>query len=400
MDKLRITKLFVSNVGPFEEIHLVFPARSGINLICGDNGIGKSTILESLAAPFSKGGLTNLKKKHGSEGGEIIVSCVVSGNEHNLTVPVKNYEPDKSDHKITFNDYDRWMIFARTNREITYAKLNAISSDPSFEPYAISERVSLGIPLRDIKNWIANRILFGNHYYRSNEYEYIVKNTKFMKSVISILDSNFSFHEVDPKTFEIKINTPTGVVPFEYLSSGFKSAYILIIGVLKEIEYRTLGVSAELFSGVILIDEIELHLHPTWQCEISSILKEAFPNAQIIATTHSPHVIQRADPSEVIALYRKEDGSTDQRPLPSSEYGYAGWTLEEVLEDIMGVSDTKSSVFRAAIHAFDSAIDNEDCEKIQGTLQILEKMLHKDSPLRKIIAIQAVPYVSNRETEQ
>jgi len=66
----------------------------------------------------------------------------------------------------------------------------------------------------------------------------------------------------------------------------------------------------------------------------------------------------------------------------------------------MGVSDTKSSVFRAAIHAFDSAIDNEDSEKIQETLHILEKMLHKDSPLRKIIALQAVPYVSNRETEQ
>lgn len=59
------------------------------------------------------------------------------------------------------------------------------------------------------------------------------------------------------------------------------------------------------FDGIIMIDEIDIHLHPQWQAKIVNVLKETFPNAQIIATTHSPSVLQTAKAEEIIPLYKR-----------------------------------------------------------------------------------------------
>ena len=52
-------------------------------------------------------------------------------------------------------------------------------------------------------------------------------------------------------------------------------------------------------NGVVLIDEVELHLHPSWQQKIILILRESFPNIQFIVTTHSPHVLSTVDKKEI-----------------------------------------------------------------------------------------------------
>jgi predicted ATP-binding protein involved in virulence len=79
--------------------------------------------------------------------------------------------------------------------------------------------------------------------------------------------------------------------------------------------------------GVVMIDEIDLHLHPTWQKQVVSDLKTAFPNIQFVATTHSPFIVQSLESDELINL----DKISDVKPKDLS--------LEEVAEDIMGVDD-------------------------------------------------------------
>lgn len=120
--------------------------------------------------------------------------------------------------------------------------------------------------------------------------------------------------------------------------------------------------------------------------------KRTFPRAQIIATTHSPHVVQAASPEEVIALVVQADERVMPRSVPQSKFGYLGWTIEEVLEDIMGVEDTRTATFREAMYAFDSAIEAEDEAKIRHALADLEEMLHPNNPLRKLLRIQAAPF--------
>ena len=78
-------------------------------------------------------------------------------------------------------------------------------------------------------------------------------------------------------------------------------------------------------AGVVLIDELELHLHPKWQREVSEKLRKTFPNIQFIATTHSPFVIQALRPGELINLDPKEFVE------------YADKSVEDIAENVMGV---------------------------------------------------------------
>ena len=69
------------------------------------------------------------------------------------------------------------------------------------------------------------------------------------------------------------LQTPSGQIYFEYLSSGFKSLIILFLGIIMEIEFRfgDQDIKVEDFDGIIIIDEIDVHLHPTWQTQIINI---------------------------------------------------------------------------------------------------------------------------------
>ena len=78
-------------------------------------------------------------------------------------------------------------------------------------------------------------------------------------------------------------------------------------------------------AGVVLIDELELHLHPTWQREASEKLRKTFPNVQFIATTHSPFVIQALRPGELINLD------------PDEFAEYSDKSIEDIAENVMGV---------------------------------------------------------------
>ncbi len=75
--------------------------------------------------------------------------------------------------------------------------------------------------------------------------------------------------------------------------------------------------------GIVLIDEIDLSLHPTWQRRIVGILKEFFPRIQFICATHSPFIIQSLEEGELITL---------DQPLDSE---YSGEGLEDIAEDII-----------------------------------------------------------------
>jgi predicted ATP-binding protein involved in virulence len=84
-------------------------------------------------------------------------------------------------------------------------------------------------------------------------------------------------------------------------------------------------------AGVVLIDELELHLHPKWQREVSEKLRATFPKIQFIATTHSPFVIQAMRPGELINLDPDEFGE------------YADKSIEDIAENVMGVEVPQKS---------------------------------------------------------
>ncbi|MDL0295845.1 AAA family ATPase, partial [Clostridioides difficile] len=142
------------------------------------------------------------------------------------------------------------------------------------------------------------------------------------------------------------------------------------------------------FDGVILIDELDLHLHPEWQVKIVNALKVLLPKAQIIATTHSPNMIQTLSPDEIIPLTMDENGNVRKKDLELGEYGLQGWTIEEILTDVMGMKTTSSELYLDTMKKFDRAMDKENVDEIKKYYDILMKMLHPNSTLRTILKIQ------------
>lgn len=108
---------------------------------------------------------------------------------------------------------------------------------------------------------------------------------------------SLSYSMIDDKIYVSKITTGIDVcdkVPIDSLSAGTKS----VLGVVADLAYRCCTLNPHLREraamgtpGIVLIDEIELHLHPAWQQQIIPTLQKIFPKIQFIVTTHSPQVV-------------------------------------------------------------------------------------------------------------
>jgi predicted ATP-binding protein involved in virulence len=88
-------------------------------------------------------------------------------------------------------------------------------------------------------------------------------------------------------------------------------------------------------NGIVLIDEIDLHLHPKWQRNIIPRLTKVFPNCQFIISTHSPHVINHVQPENIFLLDQTPEGIVASHP--SKSYGN---NANRILEDLMGLETT------------------------------------------------------------
>ena len=93
--------------------------------------------------------------------------------------------------------------------------------------------------------------------------------------------------------------------------------------------------------GIVLIDEIELHMHPLWQRKVLHVLRETFPNIQFIITTHSPQVLGEADNHyNIFVLQETEDGGCEVQRIERMD----GYDSNLILEKYMGTNSKNASV--------------------------------------------------------
>ncbi|HFX6399027.1 AAA family ATPase [Acinetobacter baumannii] len=384
-ETMKITSLGLENVGGISNLNLE-NLNPQMNIICGENGVGKTNILDSIASWFSENDKNTLKKKVGSDKGKILVITDNLGSNH-YEISIDKFDPEQYDSYLNNQNYGnvkKSLLYLKTNRGIDYKKISSIQADPDIEHRARYN--ATGINNDDIKDWLLNRILHSGHEKHLSEIQ--LKNLEFAKESFSLLNPDFKYSRLNTSN-ELFVNTPTGEIYFEYLSSGFKSIIYILLGIIKEIDYRLKhdDTAARDYNGIILIDEIELHLHPEWQGRICEVLKVAFPNAQFFISTHSPHVVQTALKGEVVALERK-DGNVGRRELPESQYGYQGWTVEEILEDVMGMVDLRTQKYKEIKGRFDKALEDKDRNAAHIAYEELDKMLHPQYPLRPVFRMQ------------
>ncbi|HFF8937812.1 AAA family ATPase [Serratia ureilytica] len=157
---------------------------------------------------------------------------------------------------------------------------------------------------------------------------------------------NFIF-DINEETLLIELERE-GIVRFSDLSDGFRN----MVAMVADIAHRCAKLNphfgdaaAKLTQGTILIDELDLHLHPKWQRRVISDLRSAFPKIQFIATTHSPFIIQSANVGEVIDLDNLDTSERTQEDIKAldnvaavvPEALYTGKSIEDIVETIMDV---------------------------------------------------------------
>ena len=170
-----------------------------------------------------------------------------------------------------------------------------------------------------------------------------------------------------------------------HLSSGTEGTLLWIRWLaLKMVHHYKFEDSWEKRPAILLIDEIENHLHPTWQRRVIPALLEHFPGLQIFATTHSPFMVAGLKAGQVHLLNRDANGvvtaSTNERDV-------IGWTADEILRTMMGVDEPTDqlTVDRAnrlrQLREKETLTPEEESELNALRRQVNEDLLAKGGPL-------------------
>lgn len=200
-------------------------------------------------------------------------------------------------------------------------------------------------------------------------------------------DKSFDWNlEYSAKFKELQFTFPNGKrLPFRHLSDGFRN----VIGLVADIAFRMASLNPHLEEkaifetpGIILIDELDLHLHPKWQRHIISDLRRTFPRIQFIITTHSPFIIQSLEEGELRVI--SEDGQyvTDSVITNEDDFvitEYADKSIEDVTENVMGIKLPQWSVrkrkmyedakkYFKVLHEYDQATDEIKIDNLKSEL--------------------------------
>ena len=173
-----------------------------------------------------------------------------------------------------------------------------------------------------------------------------------------------------------------GQVDLDQLSSGIQSSLLWIrFLVLRMVHHYQFEPGWHDKPTILLIDEIENHLHPTWQRRVIPTLLEHFPGLQIFATSHSPFVVAGLKAGQVHLLNRDERGTVATHPNPED---IMAWTADEILRTMMGVTDPTDD--ETARHAAElrqlrkegprSTVDEE--EERQARMRELRRSVDRD----------------------
>ncbi len=143
--------------------------------------------------------------------------------------------------------------------------------------------------------------------------------------------------------FDLKMGDEPLRLPAVWLSQGYQSVIALVADLIGHflLDSPTGDVKLAELEGLVLIDELDLHLHPRWQIHLIRTLKKVFPRVQFVATTHSPLILAGLKREEIVLLESDADGNVVAREAPEDP---AKLLMSELLQEFFGVEATNPPV--------------------------------------------------------
>lgn len=356
---MRILELKIKNYRAFKD-EVRFSFKENLTVIAGINGRGKTAIIESLALILSrllpqispaKSGFRPvgvMDVHEGENGFEISIKSNCAGipldydisydTETKKVIKTKLLPTVKTAIKNAYGDPSRsddqapLVVYFTTDRAGYWFP----RKEPQAVPFGQSMAYNGALSNRtvDYKDFIARfRVvstpLEGNSNYGRTWRE---RTLTAINSTIEQFMEGITNIQIESNPPKLLVQKGEELLDIRQLSDGERS----LIAMISDLGRRLALANPELENplhgaGVVLIDELELHLHPKWQLDIAEKLRAIFPNIQFIVTTHSPFILQSTREGEAITL--DKDLAVD----PS------GKSLEQVAKYVMDVENTEYS---------------------------------------------------------
>ncbi|RRS09182.1 hypothetical protein EAG18_06995 [Pseudoalteromonas sp. J010] len=176
-----------------------------------------------------------------------------------------------------------------------------------------------------------------------------------------------------------------GVISVSNLSDGVRN----MIGVVCDIAYRCIRLNPHLkeyavkaTNGIVLIDEVDMHLHPQWQQTVVESLANAFPNIQFILTSHSPQVIGSVKP-ECISIIKQSESGDFYGEKPSQAFGLSS---NDILNELMvdkyhtATQLSRNQSVSEKLESIYELIAQSEFEQATSEIELLQKELNGEIP--------------------
>lgn len=324
-----LTRVKIENIRSIASLAWDVTPGPGWNVVLGDNGSGKSTFLRAVAyimLPHDQSAALRIDPtiwlREDEDYGELYVRSQVSSDtvapfaaHASLTLrgPASSWEVERVpalDEVITcgFGPFRRF-----TGRDPEY--------DQQLDAFPRVARVA---SLFDERFTFSETLA----WLRQHVFKELVENDDASKDLLHSLQSFINGESLLPngvRLDRILPDTPMFVdasgfeVRLRDLSDGYRSMLSLVLTLVRHLVAHygadhvfDRATKAVIAPGIVLIDEIEAHLHPTWQRQIGFLLRKHFPNIQFVVTTHSP-VICEAATADTDTVYRLPRPGTDER---------------------------------------------------------------------------------------
>lgn len=190
------------------------------------------------------------------------------------------------------------------------------------------------IDFRVFFEWFRNQEDYENEVIARENREYKDKQLSCVKNAILTMLDDFSNLRVERNPLRMVISKNKLNLRIEQLSDGEKCTLSMIGDLARRLALANSYLNNPLEGeGVVLIDEIELHMHPTWQRRIVNTLTHTFPNIQFIITTHSPQVLgEIGENINIYKLYPSDNGKFNYEQIKSLDDWDSNYILEEFME--------------------------------------------------------------------
>lgn len=388
-----IKHLVIENFRAIEYLEL--DCSNSVNVFIGDNGAGKSTVLDAINILYSwlvarldstKGKGKSIHKDDISFGAQYCFLSVMV--EHDgIHASWSLYKSKQASHPEPQKQTDLEQL----NRFVEQIQSSFEKEKPLLSYYGVNRNVnpvrydkSLPKKKKDLSIFdssaSANWKSFFNWFYESENEENRMKvwfNPKYhnealdaVRDCLSDVFPGYSNLRIEDKPTQLVIQKNNQKISFDKLSDGEKCYITLVLDIARRLATSNAGGDSPLLgSQIVMIDEVDLHLHPSWQLHVISNLEKKFPNCQFFITSHSSLVLSSLRDSGQLIVLR------DGKRLEVSDIPY-GDNGDYILKRFFSLNEVRNPEVQTMIDGVASELAKEktDIELVERNLDTLAKL--------------------------